>query len=145
MTVHEHGPLFDGEAAALFHRGAEAARARLADEGRRRVIAAFMTRIKVNTGRFLSSVTTTDATRTYASVSGHHAYTMTVAADPVTDTVVTSSIVTYGAWLEGVGSRNETTRFKGYHGFRQAAQELDAQAGEIADQALRPYVEEINA
>lgn len=26
----------------------------------------------------------------------------------------------YGPWLEGVGSRNHTTRFKGYHAFRKA-------------------------
>ncbi len=30
----------------------------------------------------------------------------------------------YGPWLEGVGSRNETTRFKGYHAFRNAAVRL---------------------
>jgi hypothetical protein len=30
----------------------------------------------------------------------------------------------YGPWLEGVGSRNNTTRFKGYHAFRNAAQAL---------------------
>ena len=30
----------------------------------------------------------------------------------------------YGPWLEGVGSRNNTTRFKGYHAFRNAAAEL---------------------
>src|SRR3990172_8731549 len=27
----------------------------------------------------------------------------------------------YGPWLEGVGSRNNTTRFRGYHAFRKAA------------------------
>jgi hypothetical protein len=31
----------------------------------------------------------------------------------------------YGPWLEGVGSRNfPVTRFRGYHAFRVAAQEL---------------------
>lgn len=30
----------------------------------------------------------------------------------------------YGPWLEGVGSRNNTTRFKGYHAFRNAAHAL---------------------
>lgn len=32
--------------------------------------------------------------------------------------------VIYGPWLEGVGSRNKTTRFKGYFSFRLAAQAL---------------------
>jgi len=30
----------------------------------------------------------------------------------------------YGPWLEGVGSRNATTRFKGYHAFRIAAEKV---------------------
>lgn len=30
----------------------------------------------------------------------------------------------YGPWLEGVGTRNATTRFKGYHAFRNAARDL---------------------
>ena len=30
----------------------------------------------------------------------------------------------YGPWLEGVGTRNATTRFKGYHAFRNAARGL---------------------
>jgi len=33
--------------------------------------------------------------------------------------VVTDQGVVYGAWLEGIGSRNRTTRFKGYRHFRQ--------------------------
>ncbi|MFI6304275.1 hypothetical protein ACIBCH_20585 [Amycolatopsis thailandensis] len=39
--------------------------------------------------------------------------------------------VIYGPWLEGTGSRNQTTRFKGYASFRRAAQELEGQAGGI--------------
>lgn len=30
--------------------------------------------------------------------------------------------IVYGPWLEGVGSRNATSRFKGYHMFRRTAQ-----------------------
>lgn len=44
--------------------------------------------------------------------------------------------VAYGAWLEGTSSRNQTTRFKGYHSFRQATQILDQQAGHIVDRAI---------
>lgn len=32
--------------------------------------------------------------------------------------------IVYGPWLEGVGSRNATSRFKGYHMFRRTAQLL---------------------
>lgn len=43
----------------------------------------------------------------------------------------------YGPWLEGVGSRNETTRFKGYHAFRKAAQALERRIEDIGDRMFR--------
>lgn len=43
----------------------------------------------------------------------------------------------YGPWLEGVGSRNATTRFKGYHAFRLAAQALDARIAAMGDRVFR--------
>ncbi len=41
------------------------------------------------------------------------------------------SRVIYGPWLEGVASRNQTTRFKGYAMFRNARQQLGRIAGRI--------------
>jgi hypothetical protein len=46
----------------------------------------------------------------------------------------------YGPWLEGVGSRNRTTRFKGYFFWRRAGQMLDARAKAIAEVKLRPFL-----
>lgn len=43
----------------------------------------------------------------------------------------------YGPWLEGVGSRNNTTRFKGYHAFRKASQALDQYIEEIGNGLFR--------
>ena len=43
----------------------------------------------------------------------------------------------YGPWLEGVGSRNSVTRFKGYHAFRNAAQALDRHIDDIGDRLFR--------
>jgi len=43
----------------------------------------------------------------------------------------------YGPWLEGVGSRNATTRFKGYWSFRKAATRLEARIGGMADRLFR--------
>lgn len=45
--------------------------------------------------------------------------------------------VIYGPWLEGVGSRNSKTRFKGYFSLRRAAQST---RGKIAH-AVRPAVQ----
>lgn len=44
--------------------------------------------------------------------------------------------VTWGPWLEGTSSRNESTRFKGYHLFRKTRQELQKRAPEIGQREL---------
>lgn len=43
----------------------------------------------------------------------------------------------YGPWLEGVGSRNNTTRFKGYHAFRNAARALELRIQDMGDNLFR--------
>lgn len=43
----------------------------------------------------------------------------------------------YGPWLEGVGSRNATTRFKGYHAFRKAATALELRIESLGDRIFR--------
>jgi hypothetical protein len=53
---------------------------------------------------------------------------------------VTDSGIVYGPWLEGTGSRNATTRFKGYSTFRKTTQKMNAQAGSYANQFLRKYL-----
>lgn len=60
-------------------------------------------------------------------------YESQIQTDRASDGVrVTDGGVIYGPWLEGTGSRNETTRFKGYHTFREVAQEIDREAGAVA-------------
>lgn len=51
----------------------------------------------------------------------------------------------YGPWLEGVGSRNPVTRFKGYHTFRIISQVLNGMATDIATAELPRYIAEMNA
>lgn len=43
----------------------------------------------------------------------------------------------YGPWLEGLGSRNATTRFKGYWAFRKASAALDRRIEEMGDSLFR--------
>lgn len=52
--------------------------------------------------------------------------------------------VIYGPWLEGVGSRNATTRFKGYSSFRLTAQMLQKQAPEVLRKNLELAMKELN-
>lgn len=46
--------------------------------------------------------------------------------------IVTDTGIVYGPWLEGTGSRNRTTRFKGYFHWRRAYQAVNARAHGIA-------------
>jgi hypothetical protein len=45
----------------------------------------------------------------------------------------------YGPWLEGTGSRNRTTRFKGYWTFKIVTQKLRTKAGRVAEGELRHH------
>lgn len=45
-----------------------------------------------------------------------------------------------GPWLEGTGSRNRTTRFKGYRTFRIITQELNNEAPEIANGVVAKWM-----
>jgi hypothetical protein len=51
----------------------------------------------------------------------------------------------YNHWLEGTGSRNApATRFTGYHSFRRASEELDAQAEDIAEPIVAQFCAAVN-
>ena len=52
--------------------------------------------------------------------------------------------VAWAPWLEGISPRNKSTKFKGYHLFRDARQALeDGQAQRIADEKLQEYLPRI--
>ena len=53
---------------------------------------------------------------------------------------VNDSGVVYGPWLEGVGSRNATTRFKGYAMFRRAHQRVERATTPTVTKALQRHL-----
>lgn len=57
------------------------------------------------------------------------------------DMVVNDSKVRYGPWLEGTSDRNESTSFKGYHAFRRARQQLEAQVPQLTDAVVRRHTD----
>jgi hypothetical protein len=61
-----------------------------------------------------------------------------------TDRSVNDRGVIYGGWLEGVSSRNQTTRFKGYWSFRRATDEIRDRIGELGQQAAQRYAARMN-
>lgn len=143
-SVRTSGPLFDGRAGIALREGIESVRHDVAKRGVELTMAAFTGSIRADRGGMQRSITTTGSSRTYSTRSGRKTYSLPVAVDDLSETVVTTDLATYGPWLEGTSSRNETTRFPGYHGFRRAGQELDRVAGGIAGESIRPYVERMN-
>jgi hypothetical protein len=139
------GPMFDGRADAALARGIKAIRADLASEGEKLAAAAFTASIKANHGKFVSRMRTTDHSAAFTTQTGSKSYTLLITTDSAAETIVTNDLATYGPWLEGTGSRNTSTRFKGYHGMRRAGQALNGVAAARATATLRPYVGEMNA
>lgn len=58
---------------------------------------------------------------------------------------VHDSGIVYGPWLEGEGSRNLTTPFKGYRTFRKVAQQIDRKAPELLLQETRRYARDLES
>lgn len=71
-------------------------------------------------------------------------YETQIIMQPVgSDIVVHDRGIIYGPWLEGVSFRNQTTRFKGYHAFREAFREAREYAQPFAERILRRFVPEL--
>lgn len=119
VTVRTHGPFFSGVAEHAITEGLAEAVWQVGAQGYANVMTILNQRIKHPTPY----------------------YETQVIAERSADTVVVHDRgIIYGPWLEGVGSRNRTTRFKGYHAFREGTQELQHQAASVAEHALRPYI-----
>lgn len=119
VHVNNSGPLFDGRADAAVDAFCDASEEEIAQEGYNLVQTELGHVLKNPTGRYQSRVQTDRA-------GG--------------DWEVNDDGVIYGPWLEGVESRNQTTRFKGYATFRRMAQALDARATQIAERVLPPFL-----
>lgn len=59
--------------------------------------------------------------------------------------MVTDSGVVYGPWLEGTGSRNQISRFKGYRTFQMTKRELDQKKVSIAAPIVDRFVRDMNS
>jgi hypothetical protein len=57
---------------------------------------------------------------------------------------VWDQMVVYGPWLEGIGSRNATTRFKGYSTFRRVAQRMQRDVVSIVGPVFSRAVRDLN-
>lgn len=113
------GPFFDGRADAAVSDLIEDASELVAREGNVRVHERFGITFQHPTGNYASKV------RVEQRGSMH---------------VVQDGGSVYGPWLEGTGSRNRATRFKGYAAFRIVTQRLRSEAGRIVAPIVPRFV-----
>lgn len=123
VTVTFSGPLFDGRAQAAMPGIVDDVSRALATEGQRRVFQGLDATLRRPTGYYRSRV------QLYGPVAGQAR--------------VHDSRVIYGNWLEGTGSRNRTTRFKGYRNFRNATQQLQTAAQSLAENVVARHLDEL--
>lgn len=115
VEVRASGPVVDGAHEPAVQGFLRDAPELLAQEGVDAVRAEFGPRFKAPSGRYLSRIVVERATTGRA--------------------VVSDGGIVYGPWLEGTGSRNARTRFKGYRGWRLAKQRLEARADQVVEPA----------
>lgn len=125
IHVETRGPLFDGRAIKALHDYEEAAVEEVARVAKTEVLSRLDAVLQHQTPHY--------ATRIRRERVG--AFTQRVDDDRVI----------YGNWLEGTGSRNfPRTRFRGYATFRRVGQQVDREAGRIAERVLDRYIERMN-
>ena len=75
--------------------------------------------------------------------TGHYRRSIHGEAKPDRGRIDDSNVV-YGPWLEGISSRNRTTRFPGYMTFRKTAQWLDKRLEGILRDNVRRFTRRMN-
>ncbi len=116
IDVKVGGPLFDGRATAMTDRAVRDMEHHLGEVGADYVRAELHRVLRKETPYYRLQITSTE-------YPGR--------------TVINDGGVIYGPWLEGTGSRNKTTRFKGYATFRRMTEKLRVESTAI----LQPYVD----
>ena len=118
-VVTVHGPIFDGRAAGAVRDFCDDFENRYGDKVEQMVHERLHQVLRHPTGNYESHI---QAVRSGDGVE------------------VNDSNSVYGPWLEGVGSRNRTTRFKGYFTFRLVGQKADREAKPYAEAMIDPYL-----
>lgn len=123
VNVTLEGPLFDGRAQDAMPGIVDAISGALGTEGERRVLAGLDATLRRPTDTYRSRISL------YGPVGGQSR--------------VHDRMGIYGPWLEGTGSRNRTTRFKGYRNFRTTTQTLQRAAKPLAQNVINRYIHKL--
>ena len=129
VDVKVSGPLFQAGAPAVIRAAAQSAVAELVQLGEQRLDATLRPR---PAGVYLS---VEQAQKRKAS-TGHYRRSLHAVVKDLHGRIADGNVV-YGPWLEGISSRNQSTRFKGYASFRRTAQWLQKQARKVMEAHVR--------
>jgi hypothetical protein len=108
VTVIASGPLFSGVSSALVERYTQEGGEEVAQWADAEVHRVLNQVLRAPTGYYESQVRVERASADSFSI--------------------TDGGVVYGPWLEGISSRNDSTRFKGYATFRRVAERVEKRA-----------------
>lgn len=122
ITERHNGPIFDGRAQRAVQDATEAIAEEVAKVGKNDVSARLGAVIRHRTPYYETRIRTDRVTAERYLINDG------------------PSTFKYGPWLEGVGSRNKTTRFKGYRTFQIVHRQLKAKSRRIADRVLQHYL-----
>lgn len=121
FDVHtdEHGPILDGTAGLIVSQYLDEAKEQIAQDAYDQVQQELAHVLRHPTGNY----------------QGH------IQVETRMDSrLVNDSGIVYGPWLEGVGSRNRSTRFKGYATFRRIGDAVERGAKARAEAILQRYI-----
>jgi len=76
--------------------------------------------------------------------TGNYRRNVSAEVRPSLSVVLSDGGVIYGPWLEGVSSRNQSTRFKGYATFRKTGQWLNKQIPKEAEKLKKAIAQRMN-
>lgn len=123
IVVDRSGPMFNGIASSAMTGFIEASERAVADRG--------------------YELVQNDLSQVLQNPTGHLQSQVNVRREADYSLINDGGII-YGPWIEGVGSRNKSTRFKGYFTYRRMSQKLQEEAGAIAERVLQPFIRRMN-
>ena len=129
IRVSEHGPLFNGVAEAELAAAVEDVQRELADYAEH---------------QWQMNMTESFQHPSEPPRYQSHVNVLKRGSDLVVNDGYPGSGLLYGPWLEGVGSRNATSRFKGYFAMRRAANYVQNRATAIAAPIISAFTRKTN-
>jgi hypothetical protein len=137
VQVATQGPLFTRAAADQMVKAVDSATRELVQKGEQRLAEQLRPR---SAGVYLSVA---QAGRGKASTGNYRRNISTEFKNM--SAIIYDGNVVYGPWLEGISSRNGSSRFKGYGVYRQTASHLQKISRDIYDAHARHWAKRMNA